>query len=127
MRIKSLPLSSGAQVFKALSEEPRIRILHLLLRNDQLSITDLERVLDFTQAKTSRHLAYLKNSGIVSSRKIDQWSFYFIKEEISDFVSQALGYLNRDHVLQQDLISYQDLYDSGELASFKLKAKNTIG
>ena len=127
MRIKNLPLSSGAQVFKALSEEPRIRILHLLLRSDQLCITDLERVLDFTQAKTSRHLTYLKNSGIVSSTKIDQWSFYFIKEEISDFVNQALEYLNRDQVLQQDLVSYQDLYNSGELASFRLKAKNTAG
>ena len=127
MRIKNLPLSSGAQVFRALSEEPRIRILHLLLRSDQLCITDLERVLDFTQAKTSRHLTYLKNSGIVSSTKIDQWSFYFIKEEISDFVNQALEYLNRDQVLQQDLVSYQDLYNSGELASFRLKAKNTAG
>ena len=127
MRIKNLPLASGAQVFKALSEEPRIRILHLLLKNDQLSITDLERVLDFTQAKTSRHLTYLKNSGIVGSRKIDQWSFYYIKEEITDFVDQALGYLNRDHVLQQDLISYQDLYNSGDLASFKLKDKNSVG
>lgn len=126
MRIKNLPLASGAQVFKALSEEPRIRILHLLLKNDQLSITDLERVLDFTQAKTSRHLTYLKNSGIVGSRKIDQWSFYYIKEEITDFVDQALGYLNRDHVLQQDLISYQDLYNSGDLASFKLKDKNSV-
>ena len=127
MRIKNLPLSSGAQVFKALSEEPRIRILHLLLRGDQLCITDLERVLDFTQAKTSRHLTYLKNSGIVSSKKIDQWKFYFIKEEISDFINQALEYLNRDQVLQQDLISYQDLYNSGELASFRLKAKNNAG
>ncbi len=127
MRIKNLPISSGAQVFKALSEEPRIRILYLLLKNEQLCITDLERVLDFTQAKTSRHLTYLKNSGIVSSKKIDQWSFYFIKEEISDFVNQALEYLNRDQVLQQDLISYQDLYNSGELASFRLKPKNTAG
>ena len=126
MRIKNLPLSSGAQVFKALSEESRIRILHLLLKTEELCITDIERVLDFTQAKTSRHLSYLKNSGIVSSKKMDQWNFYFIKEEISDFVAQALEYLNRDHLLRQDLESYRDLYNGGELAVFRRKARDTV-
>jgi ArsR family transcriptional regulator len=85
----------------------------------------LERVLDFTQAKTSRHLTYLKNSGIVSSRKVDQWSFYYIKEEISGLVSQALDYLSRDQVLQQDMESYEDLYNSGDLALFRFQAKDT--
>ena len=126
MRIKNLPLSSGAQVFKALSEEPRIRILHLLMKTEELCITDLERVLDFTQAKTSRHLSYLKNSGIVSSRKVDQWSFYYIKDEIAEYVNQALEYLNRDQTLLHDLESYRDLYDSRELAQFRLKDKEVI-
>ena len=49
-------------------------------KNKELSISDLEHILDFTQTKTSRHLIYLKNAGLVGSRRVDQWTFYYILE-----------------------------------------------
>ncbi len=123
MRLKNFSLAFGAQIFKALSEEARVRILHLLFRKNELSISDLEQILDFTQAKTSRHLTYLKNRGIVNTRQDDQWVFYSIKEEVLDMVRQIMEYLNRDPVLLMDLENYETLYSNRELAAYKKDQK----
>ena len=126
MRLKNFSLTYGTQVFKALSEEPRIRILHLLFRKNELSITDLEQILDFTQAKTSRHLTYLKNSGIVNTRKDDQWVFYSIREEVGEIIRQIMEYLNKDHVLLNDLGNFDTLYSNRELAAYKKDQKKWV-
>ena len=120
MRLKNFSLVFGVQLFKALSEEPRVRILHLLFVKKEMCISDLEIVLGFTQAKTSRHLAYLKNSGIVNARKADQWVFYSIKEEVSDLVKLMMEYFNKDLVLKNDLESFETFFKQGELAKYSL-------
>ena len=71
MRLKHFSISFGEQILKALADESRIRILNLILRNKELCTSDLEQVLDFTQTKTSRHLAYLRNAGLVTPRKLE--------------------------------------------------------
>ena len=102
MRLKNFSVSLGAQIFKACSEESRLRILHLILKNREMCISDLEQVLGFTQTKTSRHLIYLKNAGILSTRKQDQWVFYHIKDEVLDIINQIYQFLVRDQTLQND-------------------------
>jgi len=126
MRLKNFSLVFGVQVFKALSEEPRVRILHLLYIKNEMCISDLEFVLGFTQAKTSRHLTYLKNSGIVNARKVDQWVFYSIKEEVTDMVKLLMEYFNKDQILSKDLESYDSLYEKGELAKYHLHRNNQV-
>ena len=51
MRLKNFSLNFGTQVFKSMSEEARVRILHLLYRNGEMTISDLEHILDYTQTK----------------------------------------------------------------------------
>lgn len=116
MRLKHFSLSFGEQVLKALADDSRLRMLHLILRNKEMCTSDLEQVLDFTQTKTSRHLAYLRNAGLVTPRKLDQWVYYSLKEEASDFVQQIFTYLERDTLLQKDLDHYRILYSNRELA-----------
>jgi len=123
MRLKNFSLTFGAQIFKALSEEARVRILHLLFKKNELSISDIEQILDFTQAKTSRHLTYLKNSGIVNTRQEDQWVFYSIKEEVMDMMRLIMEYLIKDPVLINDLENYEILYSNRELAAYKKDQK----
>ena len=67
MKLKRFNLSFGTQLFKALSDEARIRILFLLYNNKELTISDMEFILDFTQTKTARHLAYLKTPELFQS------------------------------------------------------------
>ncbi len=116
MRLKNISLTYGMRVFKALSEEPRVRILHLLMQNGELCISDLEHILDFTQTKTSRHLSYLKNAGLVGSKKKDQWTFYYILEEAYEILQQILRFIQKDQHLIKDQEIYDILYSNRELA-----------
>ena len=68
-----------AQVFKALSNETRLRII-ILLTYGELCVCELEEVLNTTQSKISRHLSYLKNAGLVEDRRSGLWIHYSIKK-----------------------------------------------
>ena len=120
MRLKNISLNYGMRIFKALSEEPRVRILHLLILNKELSISDLEHILDFTQTKTSRHLAFLKNAGLVGSRRVDQWIFYYILDEANEIIAQIFKFIQKDAHLIKDQEVYQILHSNRELAVNKI-------
>lgn len=123
MRLKNISLNYSVQVFKSLSEEARVRIINLLRTNKELSITDLELVLGFTQAKTSRHVTYLKNAGIVSFRRVDSFVFYYIKEEAVQILDQIFVFIQKDPTLKKDQQDYETLYSNRELAVNKLDMK----
>ena len=120
MKLKNFNLTFGEQLFKAFSDESRVRIVHLLYRNKEMCVSDLEQVLDFTQAKTSRHVLYLKNAGLLGHKKMDQWVYYYLKDEFTEIVGQLLGYMSKDTVLQNDYETYRVLYSNRELAVNKL-------
>jgi ArsR family transcriptional regulator, arsenate/arsenite/antimonite-responsive transcriptional repressor len=119
MRLKHFNITFGSQIFKAFSEESRIRIIYLLYNNEEMCISDIEHILDFTQAKTSRHLIYLKNAGLLGFNKVDQWAYYYLKEEVKDIVQQIFQYLGKDPVLLNDQETYRILYSNRELAICK--------
>jgi DNA-binding transcriptional ArsR family regulator len=123
MRLKHFNLQIGSQLMKALGDEARIRVLNLLLAKGPLTTSDLEFVLDYTQSKTSRHLAYLRNSGILNSTKIDQWVVYTIKEEVEDIISQILSFVEKDVKLKEDIATFQTLYSNRELVANKLSLR----
>jgi ArsR family transcriptional regulator len=123
MRLKHFNIELGAQIFLACSDTSRLRILNLIMNNGEMCITDLENILEFTQTKTSRHLIYLKNSDILTSRKFNQWMFYQIKDEVFDITQQILQFLRRDPMLQKDQQIFQTMYTNRELTLNKLKMK----
>lgn len=65
------------QVFKALADVNRLRIVNLLLHGE-LCVCDIQYVLENSQPNVSRHLAYLKNSGVVQDRRDGYRVFYRI-------------------------------------------------
>lgn len=121
MRLKSFNLTLGSQIFKACADESRLRILHLIFINGEMCISDLEKVLEFTQAKTSRHLIYLKNSGILSYRRYNHWVFYQIKDEVYEIIKQIFQFLRKDQRLIKDQQIYQTLFSNRELAVNKVQ------
>lgn len=64
-----------SQFFKALGEETRLKMMGLL-KDGELCVCDFMEVLDLAQSTTSRHLAYLKNSGWVVGRREGKWMYY---------------------------------------------------
>lgn len=123
MKLKHFNLGFGMQIFKSFSDESRTRILHLLFNVGELTISDLVSILDYTQTKTSRHMTFLRNAGMVSSRQQDQWVFYSIREEGYHIVKQIFNFLEKDAVLQKDLKTCETLRSNRELAINKLAAK----
>ena len=121
MRLKSFNLTLGSQIFKACADESRLRILHLILMNGEMCISDVEKILDFTQAKTSRHIIYLKNSGILSYRRYNHWVFYQIKDEVAEIINQIFQFLRKDQQLQKDQQVYLTLFSNRELSVNKVQ------
>jgi len=85
-------MKTTARMFKALSDETRLRILCLLLEGE-LCVCDLMEVLQLPQSTVSRHLAYLKNSGWVDDRRCGVWMYYAIPASVSEFQNDLIGTL----------------------------------
>lgn len=91
------------EIFKALSEESRLRILALLLDRD-MCVCEIEVCLSMTQSNASRHLTVLKNSGILSSYKQAQWAYYKIDDSFEQEHKDLWKYLQ---FKLRELASYQ--------------------
>jgi len=126
IRVKTVDIQKGAEILKAFSDESRIRILNLILINEEMCISDLELILDYTQTKTSRHLSILKSIGLVKYRKVDQWVYYFINETYIDILKQLFLLFGKEPQLYKDLIEYRTLYANNELAIRKQHIKKKI-
>jgi ArsR family transcriptional regulator len=66
-------------IFKALSEESRLRILSLLPESE-LCVCEIEACLKMTQSNASRHLTVLKKCRILESYKNGLWTYYRISD-----------------------------------------------
>jgi len=64
--------------FDALSDETRRRLLALLVGDDELCVCELCHALDLPQPKVSRHLAVMRESGLLSVRREGLWIYYRI-------------------------------------------------
>ena len=67
------------QVFKALSDETRLRILKLL-EHGELCVCDIVSALDIIQPKISFHLGVLKEAGLVKDRRVGKWIHYCLDD-----------------------------------------------
>lgn len=72
---KAISLPNLDVLFRALSDLTRLRILNMLLQ-EELCVCDIVTTLDVLQPAVSRHLAYLRKTGLVQARKEGQWVFY---------------------------------------------------
>jgi ArsR family transcriptional regulator, arsenate/arsenite/antimonite-responsive transcriptional repressor len=116
-KIKALGLERTTILHKALADDSRLRILALMFRFGEICISDLELILDFTQTKTSRHVTYLKHSGILSHLKREKWIYYFIKDEYKDFIAPVIDAIDQDEIVMKDLETYITLYSNNTLAT----------
>ena len=123
MRLKKFNIEYGKTIFKSFSDVSRIRILNILANRKEASISDLEMILNFTQTKTSRHVYYLKNSGLLNSENKDQFIFYSLREEALDIIDQIFEFLDKDEQLKKDLEVYDNMYSNRELARNKIEIK----
>ena len=70
-------LEAARAVFRALSNEHRIRILEAL-RDGELCACEVQVVLDAPQSTVASHLRELKDAGLVNTRRRGRWTYYRI-------------------------------------------------
>ena len=68
-----------AIIFKALSDETRLRIIKLLEKGE-LCVCDLVAALDMVQPKISFHLGALKEAGFIKDRRQGRWIHYHLND-----------------------------------------------
>lgn len=90
--------------FKALSDETRLRLVHILLHYE-LSVNELVRILGMGQSRVSRHLKILTEAGLLTSRRDGLWVFYAAPRagEERDFLRAVLPFVHADVAMQGDL------------------------
>ncbi len=71
-----ISMRTEAQLFKALADETRLKILWLLMEQRELCVTDFTAILDITQPKASRNLRALYHAGLVIDRR-DRLCVYY--------------------------------------------------
>ncbi len=64
------------EIFKALSDRNRLRIVAALSRYDELCACQVTELLQVTGATASRHLSVLQHAGLIASRKEGRWIYY---------------------------------------------------
>ncbi|NQU22241.1 MAG: winged helix-turn-helix transcriptional regulator [Candidatus Nealsonbacteria bacterium] len=106
------------QLFKALADETRLRILHLLCRRE-LCVCQIVEVLEIGQSKASRHLAHLRHAGLVSDRREGLWMYYSLTESGGELHQRLVEWLKpaKDEIPMgaADLEALGNLGECGDL------------
>ena len=82
-------LAEMENLYLALSDKTRLRLLNLM-REEEICVCFFTEVLGESQPKISRHLAYLRNAGIVSARREGKWMHYSIEVPESAYAAKIL-------------------------------------
>ena len=94
------------RMFKAFADETRLRVLHLLTHGE-LCVCDLTEALRLPQSKVSRHLAYLKDAGLVADRREGLWKYYSLTTPKGKFhwglVECLRGCFDEVDILRKDI------------------------
>lgn len=85
-------LAGTATLFTALGDKTRLRLLNLM-RDREICVSSLTGTLGHSQPLISRHLAYLRNSGIVEARRDGKWMHYRISTNLDGNTGRLLAEL----------------------------------
>ncbi len=106
-------MKETTQLFKALSDEIRLRIM-VLLTHGELCVCDLMEIMGLPQSTVSRHLATLRQSKLVVDRRQGVWIFYRITKssepvygELLDILSENMGHMEQIQADQEKLQALQ--------------------
>lgn len=110
MRINEYMKSKSAsfnmeRFFQALGDNTRLRLLNLM-EDQEICVCYFVEILGQSQPKISRHLAYLRNAGIVEARRDGKWMHYRIvmPQNIgaTQVLRQTLSWLKEERAMQAD-------------------------
>jgi DNA-binding transcriptional ArsR family regulator len=121
-------LGALGNLFLALSDQTRLKLL-TLMASGEVSVGFLAETLGESQPKISRHLAYLRSAGLVSTRRDGKWVYYAIAEQndrsAQDVLRSTLSVIAGTPVetswaqTQAEQISGYDAYDQPNMTDWR--------
>lgn len=77
-------------LFKCLADETRLKSVLLIVAEGELCVCELTAALDISQPKVSRHLAQLRDCGLLSTRREGQWVYYAINSALPEWARTVI-------------------------------------
>jgi ArsR family transcriptional regulator len=98
--------------YSALADETRLRLLYLM-KNGEICVCHLQNLLQTNQPKVSRHLAYLRKTGLVETRRDGKWTHYRLKQLGNHFgkiLSRTFENLEQEPQIKKDLRRLKQIF-----------------
>ncbi|WP_445395861.1 metalloregulator ArsR/SmtB family transcription factor [Zobellella sp. An-6] len=89
-------------LFKALSDDTRLQLVLMIMAEQEMCVCELTHALEESQPKISRHLALLRQSGLLADRREGQWVYYRLSPALD---AGALAILQHTFGHYQDYIA----------------------
>lgn len=111
---------SPSKFFKCLSDDTRLRCITLMQKEGKLCVCELTAALGLSQPKISRHLAYLRQNGLLQDSREGAWVYYQINPELPCWIipllNDAVIAVESTGVLSVDLQRLQQMDNRPEKA-----------
>lgn len=79
------------QFYKCLADDTRLKCMLLIQHEEELCVCELTTALGLIQPKVSRHLALLRQCGLLQDRRQGQWVYYRLSPELPSWVEQVIA------------------------------------
>jgi len=117
-----------SQIFKALSDTNRLRILKML-EERPLCVCEIQTVLSLATSTVSKHLSILRDAGLIYDEKVNKWVNYHLNRQSTNNVIKVLlpllsTWMPQDDSTQSDLQTVRSV-DRNQLCKVQL-TKETI-
>jgi ArsR family transcriptional regulator len=111
------------QIYQCFCDRTRLRILHLLARSP-LCVCHFQDILSESQVKISKHLAYLRSRGMVTTEREQNWVIYSLPEQREDELERNLKCLQ--DCVQTDAVFRRDMEKLSKLAENCCKPRSVF-
>lgn len=101
--LSAMALRNVVKLFKALSDETRLRILNVLSERE-CCVCEVMQALNISQSRASRNLGILEDAGLVRSRREGLWIVYSIDEQGATANSGRLIELVQSSLVDEKII-----------------------
>jgi len=97
---------SPADLFSVLSHPTRLRLALLMAEHGTLCVCELQHAVDEDQPRVSRHLANLRQAGVIEGERRAQWVDYRLSPDLPgwarEIIDQALAGMQDDPAFIED-------------------------
>ncbi|MDO3385496.1 metalloregulator ArsR/SmtB family transcription factor [Gilvimarinus sp. SDUM040013] len=86
-----------SQFFKCLADDTRLQCLLLMQQAGELCVCELTQALQLSQPKVSRHLAVLRQCGLLADRRKGKWVYYNLHPNLAGWMLNVLDTTLQDY------------------------------